>query len=169
MSKFDELCGAYKTSREKYFAYRDESYSFAQALVGGYINYLEVPKEQFKFIPLDKDPEKNTTYTLLGAIHLADDAHWHLGFQIILYSEPNAQPQQPVLIKFMFKKVGDRVFNVKISEDDSGHEIDASSNSDFEGFFDFLQRQIKNHFENSLQDFLEESAPLRTIGFIQGR
>jgi len=167
MSKFGELCHAYKVSRDKYFSYRDESFEFARELIGLYTEYLAIPKEQFKFIPLDEEPTPNSTYSLFGAIHLNEDTYWHLGLQITIYTSPNIFPHQPIMIRFMFKKSQDNKYFVKISDSDPGHNIEQGNKPQFIAFFDFLQDQIRSHFEDGLQEFLEQSAPLRTIGFIQ--
>ncbi len=167
MSKFGELCKSYKTSRDNYFSYRDESVGFARELMDKYIEYLQVPKENFKFVPLDKDPKPDTRYSLFAAIHLNNDSFWHLGLQITIYSALNEFPQQPILVRFMFKKTDKNTFSIKISEQDSGHSICRENESDFSEFFEFLQSQIRDNFENGLQEFLEQSAPIRTIGFVQ--
>jgi len=167
MSKFEDLCKSYKISRKKYFSYQNESYDFARNLVQGYIRYLDIPEEQFKFIPLDKEPKAGTNYTIFGAIHLAEDSFWNLGMQITLYSAPNEFPHQPVLIRFKFKKKSENVFVVKISDEDKEHSINIDSDNDFNDFYDYLQAQIQSHFEDGFQKFLEQTAPLRTIGFNQ--
>lgn len=167
MSKFEDLCNSFEKSRNTYFEYRDESFGFAGELISQYVQYLEIPKEQFKFIPLDEQPAPNTTYSLFGATHLNDDTFWHLGLQITLFSDPNTYPHQPILIRFMFKKSKKDIFVVKISEDDEGHLIERGNSPQYVKFFEFLQKQIRSNFEDGLQEFLEQSAPLRTIGFMQ--
>lgn len=167
MTRFDELCFAYRTSREKFFSYREDGFMFAGDLVSRYQKFLGVTNDCFVFVPTDKPAKPETTYTLFGAIHLNDDTYWHLGLQFTLFTAPNAYPQQPVLIVFRFKKIGEKKYHVKISEEDSGHEITCGNEAEFNAFFDFLQQQIVAHFEDGLQEFLEQSAPLRTIGFVQ--
>lgn len=166
MSKFSDICTAYSTSRTTYFEYRDRSFSFAGELIRRYVQYLEIPAERFRFVPLNEEPKPNTTYTLAGAIHLDDDTYWHLGLQIMIFTSSNAYPQQPVLIRFMFK-AAEGGYHIRISENDDGHVIHAGNETEFTTFFDFLQLQIRQNFLTGLQCFLEQSAPLRTIGFIQ--
>lgn len=166
MTKFSDLCTSYKTSRETYFEYRNRSYDFASELIRRYVQFLGIPNEQFRFVPLDEVPKPNTTYTLFGAIHLNDDSFWHLGLQITIFTAPNEYPQQPLLIKFLFKEA-ENGFRILISEDDPGHIIHLGNESEFLAFFDFLQHTIQQSFETGLQRFLEQSAPLKTIGFIQ--
>ena len=167
MTKFDTLCTAYKTSRKTNFSYRDEGINFARELIAKYIKFLEVPEDYFRFVPMDETPKSNTTYSLFGAIHLNDDTYWHLGLQLTLFTAPNEYPRQPILIVFRFKQIADKKFEVKISEEDSGHQISCGIESEFNDFFEFLQKQIVASFEDGLQEFLEQSAPLRTIGFVQ--
>ena len=157
---------SYKNSRETYFEYRNRGFNFAGELIRRYVEYLGIPNEQFRFVPLDEDPKPNTTYTLFGAIHLNDDSFWHLGLQITIFTAPNEYPQQPLLIKFMFK-ASENGYLIRISEDDPGRNISLGNEKEFLAFFDFLQTMIQQSFETGLQRFLEQSAPLRTIGFVQ--
>ena len=167
MTNFNTLCSAYKTSRETYFSYRNEGLDFARELIAKYIKYLEVPEDFFRFVPTDETPKPDSTYSLIGAIHLNDDTYWHLGLQLTLFTAPNEYPRQPILIVFRFKKIADSKYEIKISEEDSGNQISPGVESTFNDFFEFLQTQIVASFENDFQEFLEQSAPLRTIGFVQ--
>ncbi|MDS3859226.1 hypothetical protein RIF25_00255 [Thermosynechococcaceae cyanobacterium BACA0444] len=108
----------------------------------------------------------DTKYTLFGAMHLDDDTFWHIGLQITLFTAPNEYPQQPVLIRFMLKAENDG-YRVKITQTDKGHLLHAGNDAEFSGFFNDLQQIIRKNFEVGLQHFLEQSASLRTIGFVQ--
>lgn len=167
MTKFDELCSAYKKSRENYFSFRDDGFEFARELMSRYKAFLGVPSDYFHFLPTDQPVKPGTTYSIFGAIHLNDDTYWRLGLRLTLFSAPNEYPQQPVLVIFRFKKTDEKKYQVKISEEDLGHEISCGNETEFKAFFEFLQQQIVAHFEAGLQEFLEQSAPLRTIGFVQ--
>lgn len=165
MSKFDELCLSYKTSRENFFSYRDDIQTFAAELIGKYIRYLRIPEKQLKFVPLKKELKANTLYTLFGSIHFNnEDNYWYLGVEITLAFASNDIPEQPVLIRFMFKRTDDDIFLVKLYEQDPGHSININNINDFLVFFDFLQNQIRALFEKTPHEFLESSAPLRTVG-----
>lgn len=164
MIKFDELCKAYVISRKNYFDYQFESARFIKNIIDNIIKYLEIPKEQIKLIPLDKEPEPNSKYTVQGAMHLNDDTFWHTGIQVTLYEAPNISPQQPVLIRLMVKK-SENIYLVKIDPDEEGHKINPESNEDIQNFIDYISERIENIFKEGLQKFLEESASLKTIGF----
>ncbi|MBU2840921.1 hypothetical protein HF670_15600 [Acidithiobacillus thiooxidans] len=166
MTKFLDLCNSYKISRETYFKYRDRSFLFARELIRRYADYLGIPEEQLRLVPLNEEPNPNKTYSLFDAIHLNDDSFWHLGLQITIFTAPNQYPRQTLLITFLFKET-DSGFRILISEDDPGHIINTGNESEFLAFFDFLQDTIQQNFETGLQRFLDTSAPLRTIGFIQ--
>ncbi len=105
MSKFEELCNAYAKSRNDYFSYQDESFKFASSLINNFIDYLEVPEEQIKYIPTNIEPVKDMIYTIWGSIHLDKDTFWHLGVLLTLYEKPNIFPHQPIKIEFLFKKM----------------------------------------------------------------
>ena len=153
-------------SRATYFAYRDKSVDFAGDLMKRYIAYLEISEENYRYLPLDKEPKVDTKYSMRGALHLDDDARWRLGLQLTLVAASDETARQPVLIAFMFQSEGD-AYRVRIAESDNGHLIHSESELDFNRFFNFLQSQIKQHFEGDFQRFLDQSAPMRRIGFIQ--
>lgn len=165
MSKFSELCNSYAMSRTTYFEYRDKSIDFAGALMQRYIAYLEIPEENYRYLPLGNEAKVDTKYSMRAALHLDDDACWHLGLQLTLVAAPNETLRQPVLITFMLQSKGD-AYLVRIAESDNGHLIHSGNELDFSKFFDFLQSQIKRHFEGDFQRFLEQSAPMKKIGFI---
>ena len=164
MSKFEELCKSYKTSRENFLSNKDDSYSFAATLVENYIRYLQIPRECLKFLPLNKQIKPNTTYTLFGSIHFDEDGFWHLGVQITIRTVQEDIPEQEVLICFMFKKIGPDRFLVKLYSKDSGHLIDIGNYQDYTVFFDFLQQEITALFDETRHEFTETVSPLKTLG-----
>lgn len=153
MTKFDELCTTYRTSCEPHIEYRRNVLDFANDLIRRYKKFLGVPCDFFRVVPADETPNPDTKYTTLSAIHLNDDMYWHFGLQLTL--DPNEYPQHSVLIVFRFKQIEDHRYQLKISEQDAGHEITCGNDSEFSKFFEFLQGQIIAHIKkNSPQEFL---------------
>jgi hypothetical protein len=66
----------------------------------------------------------------------------------------------------MFKKIGNGKFLVKIDEIDPIYTINADNEDDFKTFFDFLQSQILEYYDDGLEIFLAQSKP--RIGFSTG-
>ena len=92
VTKFDELCAAFAESRSKFFKYRDECLGLATKLISGLVQYLEIPRDCVSFVPLDKEPEPDRQYHIIGAMHLDDDTFWHVGVQLRIYEAPNVSP-----------------------------------------------------------------------------
>lgn len=165
MSKFDELCGAYKTAQDNYSNYHTACVKFYGTLVSEFVKYLDCPREQVTFLPLDKEPDPGSTYSIPGAMHLDDDTYWHLGFRLTLYISPNTFPHQPILLRLLAKKVDDH-FLVKLGKDGPQFKVHENNPKELEPFFDSLFTAIKEDFENGLQSFLSQGEQeIRRIGF----
>ena len=164
MSKFEELCKAYATSRKNYFDYRETCSKFAHTLVRGMVDYFGCPKGQVKFIPLNKEVESGSIYTVMGAIHLDDDTFWHLGVRLTLYKAPNIFPHQPFLLRLLIKKVDD-YFTVKLRTEGPEFKVHEDKPDEFNSFYEFIFDLIKEDLEKGLQRFLEQNETVRKIGF----
>ena len=164
MSKFEDLCRAYATSRKNYFDYRDACLKFGTNLVNGMIDYFKCPREQVKFIPLKEDIKPNTMYSLLGAMDLDDDTFWHFGLGLTLYEAPNVFPQETALLPLLVKKVDDS-FIVKFGTHGEEFKIHKDKPDEQTAFYEFVFRQIKESYEKALQRFLEQKETSRKIGF----
>ncbi|HIE4801236.1 TPA: hypothetical protein ACXNDR_003952 [Serratia marcescens] len=165
MSKFEEICSAYKVSKENFNSYRRESMSFAVSLGQKYVQYLGVDADHFWWVPEAEQDKANTNFTIPGAMHLDDDTYWHLGLKLRIYSARNVMPQQDVFIVFMFKKVADCEFAIKVRADDTPHIIETDKDPSYEVFFNHLQELILDIYKNDLDDFLQSEKPSRRIGF----
>jgi len=166
MSKFEELCSAYKQAVDAWWAYRDEALQFAQMLITRYLTYLEIPLCDWRFVPVEQDPESTRTYNCLEAMHLSPDMLWHLGLQIAVYGAPNEYPRQRLTMHLLFRKAAPQTFLVKIAANDPGHTIAMDNEDTFTVFFDFLQVQILRHFQDRPRNFPQHPASLGEIGFI---
>ncbi|EPA9110275.1 hypothetical protein ACQ711_001140 [Serratia liquefaciens] len=165
MSKFEEICAAYKVSKDKYNTYRTESMDFAVSFGRKYIQYLGLEKQYFRWVPEDDQNTASTGITIPGAMHLDDDSYWHLGLKIRVFSAPNVMPQQDLLIIFMFKKVANGEFAIKIRDDDKPHIIEMDKDASYTVFFSYLQKLILDIYQDDLEDFLQSEKSSRRIGF----
>jgi hypothetical protein len=164
MTKFLEMCEAYKSSRRKYFDYQQRCIGYLSKLGLGFVEYCSVPEDQYKFLPLNEDVKPNMKYTIFGATHLDKDTFWHLGLLLTLYEAPNVHPQQSILIRICVKELNGKVF-VKIGSEGKTIEIELANGQQCAAFFDDIITQINDSFQNELQSFLERSSPLKRIGF----
>lgn len=166
MSKFQEICAAYKISRDNYHAYRDRSMDFAVRLGQGYIRYLGISSENYKWVPATDTSTEKEGFTIPGSMHLNDDTYWHLGLKIKIFTAPNVFPQQELLIIFKFKEKKEKVFEVMIDNIDKKYEIETCSDASFTVFFNHLQKVILAMYQDGLDNFLASQQEDRKIGFI---
>ncbi|EMQ4185807.1 TPA: hypothetical protein ACKPVS_001302 [Serratia marcescens] len=165
MSKFEDICAAYKVSKENFNSYRKESMDFAIHLGGRYRQYLGVETDHFRWVPESKQDDKSTDFTIPGAMHLDDDTYWHLGLKLRVYSAKNVMPQQDVFIVFMFKKIADCEYAIKVRAADSPHTIETDKDASYTVFFNYLQNLILEIYKDDLTNFLQSEQQSRRIGF----
>ncbi|EOW2276201.1 MULTISPECIES: hypothetical protein [Klebsiella pneumoniae complex] len=166
MSKFEEICAAYKISQDNFNAYRSRSMDFALSLGHKYIQYLGVTKGNFWWVPEHDSSTEKEGYTIPGAMHLDDDTYWHLGLKIKIFMAPNAFPQQELLIIFKFKEKEEKVFEVMIDHVDKKHDIEIWIDASYTVFFNHLQEVILAMYQDGLDNFLASQQESRKIGFI---
>ena len=168
MSKFEELCSAYKEYREGLSDVRMASFQFGTKLAYGYIEYLGASDEDFRLEPLNKVADKNFTYTVPGAMHLDDDAYWHLGFSLTLHISRNTYPKQNLIIDFMFKPISENVYSVGVLGIDGPFlNVDVNNDKDFEAVYEKIQDVIKSMYKNDFDYLTGKAHKLTTIGFVQ--
>ncbi|MEG5965752.1 MULTISPECIES: hypothetical protein [Enterobacter cloacae complex] len=170
MSKFDELCAAYKNFRSEYSSVREDAISFSGWLVAQYLSYLGIDHSSpaFRLIPLVGEEKVNSTYSPFGATHLGDDGYWCMGIRLTIYEQKNMHPQLPLQIGIKFLRNIDSSHTVgllgsdstfKVSRDDDGRELNV--------FFDSIQKEIQKVLK-AQADFLHgKNNKMSTIGFIQ--
>nr|DAI75498.1 MAG TPA: hypothetical protein [Caudoviricetes sp.] len=167
MSKFEEICAAYKVSQDKFHDYRNRSMDFALSLGHKYIQYLGITRENFRWVPVQDNSTEEEGFTIQGAMHLDDDTYWHLGLKINVFTAPNAFPQQRLLIIFKFKQKEKDKFEVMVDGYDKKHIIAVDGDASYTVFFNHLQKIIMSLYEDDLDNFLASQQENRTIGFIQ--
>ncbi|MCZ3467590.1 hypothetical protein LRS20_01550 [Klebsiella pneumoniae] len=166
MSKFEEICAAYKVSRDNFHAYRNRSMDFALGLGNKYIQYLGIASENFRWVPPSEPSTEKSGFTIPGAMVLDDDTYWHMGLKIKIFTAPNVFPQQELLIVFKFKEKEEKVFEVMIDGVNNKHDIETYSDASYTVFFNHLQKVILAMYQDDLDDFLASQQEKRTIGFI---
>lgn len=166
MTKFEEICAAYKVSQDNFHDYRTRSMNFALSLGHKYIQYLGIAKQNFRWVPEQDSSTEKEGFTIPGAMHLDDDTHWHLGLKIKIFTAPNVFPQQELLIVFKFKEKEAKVFEVMVDGVDKKYDIETYSDASYTVFFNHLQDVILAQYQDDLDNFLASQKENRTIGFI---
>jgi len=164
MSKFEELCQAYATSRKAYVDYRDACFGFSQTLLEALIRYLEVPDGRIRLVPVNREPDAEAVYTLGGAMHLDEDTYWHLGVLVDLTDPSGAHPPQAVLLKLLLKR-HEATFDVRLGQDEEDFEVRDDHPQDLAAFLEHIYLSIKESYEQGLQQFLIQQESTRKIGF----
>lgn len=165
MSKFDEMCAAYVESRKNWFSYRDKCSDAMRRLAAGFIKYCEIPEDQVRLVPVTGEDRQGKTFSLLGAMNVEDQGFWQLGMQITLFEKPNQYPHQPILIVLGVKD-HDGKLQVMVGKDGEVQLLNIDDKEQLANFYDKLVILVKKFFRDGLQEFLEKSAPLKTIGFV---
>lgn len=163
MSKYQELCQAYAVSRKAYMDYREASLTFTQSLIQALMRYLEIPEGQVTFVPVNKEPDPEAIYPLAGAMHLEDDAYWHLGVVLNLGDPSGACPPQAVLLKLLVKH-REGTFGVRLGQDEEDILIRPDFPQDMTEFLEHVFTAVKDSYEEGLQQFLDHET-MRKIGF----
>ena len=162
MSKFEQLCNAYKSRRDEFFQLRNEAIDFASSIYIGFQEYLDVPDGYAKPVPLN-NYRPDTQYNIPGSISLEEDGHWHFGMIITFYMAENIFPQQSVFIDVKFKII-DNGYVVSLGPLPKKFTI--LSKNDHHQFYGYLYDTINDHWKGSVRDILNGSTQT-SIGFIR--
>jgi len=159
MSKFEELQNAYTKSREEIQEYENDCKTFAEKIIGGLVNYLEAPKENFQYLPLNIDEEIKKNYHYAMEIELEEDTYFHVRFRIH-FNELAA-----VAFTFLIKK-DDNHFIIRGYEKDIEHKIDPDNETDYTNFYEYIFQQLKEYYKTGFQNWLKgEPSQIDKIGF----
>jgi len=166
VTKFDDLCSAYASANVRENQHRQDAYSFAGELAQRYKGFLEIPDDCFQLWPTDKEIKGGMKYTPMGAVHLGEDSFWHLGLILTFSVSPGTYPKQQIMLHFRFKEVAEKKYLITISEDGGQHTLTCGVESEFNTFFEFLQKELAAWFNDGLKRFLNQDDSSRHIGFV---
>ena len=66
MIKFEEICSAFDKAQQGWFVYQNKCFKSMTLLVQKFIEYCRIPNDDRRFRPLNKKPDENSTYSILG-------------------------------------------------------------------------------------------------------
>ncbi|MGG7036973.1 MAG: hypothetical protein ACI7YS_17525 [Flavobacterium sp.] len=167
MSKFEQLCSAYKKAQTEFKEFRDNSRDFAVNLWDRMIQYFEIPPSQLSLYKVNEDDEYETVAPpMFNALTLRSDAYWQVGFGITLFeTDKNEFPQETIIIDLLLKWENKDLYKIKLSDHDKEFQIDRNNPDDFKNFFDYIYKEIETDYKTGLQTFLDQNKTIRRIGF----
>lgn len=101
-------------------------------------------------------------------MNLRDDSFWEFGLILTFYEAPNAYPQEPLLVKVLFK-TNENNFTVKIGNDSKSSFTVSKENveGNIVNIYEYIYRLVLDHFNNGLDKFLNQrDQGVNKIGFI---
>ena len=162
MTPYEQLCQALRSANTDYSAYREQSFNFGLKFAAGLKAFLRAPEGSLRFVPLDKNDDDKTGYTVMGAMHIGDDGFWHLG--TILHLEASGYPGHEIKLHIRFKRQGE-VFKVVPFIDHDEFLVQPDQEDSFRPVFVCIVQAIDNYLRGGLTRQLEKSGPMRSIGF----
>ena len=145
MSRFEELCAAFKASQDEFSDYQRRSLDFAEKLFTGLWEYLQIPSKNYHYFSLGEEREPGAYFSLAGVVKLGNDGYWNLGFDVTVH-EGETLSSLTMIFEVRFKQE-DGKFHLRIGSEDSGRKIDPHSDSDFEEFYEFFFTAIREYVE----------------------
>ena len=105
MTKFDEICKAYRNARKALNDYEETCRLFARDLIFGMIDYFEWPRgQEITYIPLGEEIDPNNRfYALAGAMRMDDESFWHFGVELSIHEPGGGHPTR-FMLSFFIKK-----------------------------------------------------------------
>jgi hypothetical protein len=146
MSRYDDICAAYRKSRQTLADYEHLCADFARDLVFGMIEYFEWPRnEEITYIPLGEDIDPSDKfYALTSAMRMDEQSFWHFGVEMKVHEGSGTHPVGLVL-SFFIKKVGPN-FIVKLGPKGKEIKIPEDKRGELGPFYEAIYTQIADFF-----------------------
>jgi len=167
MTKYEELCEAFRQSSVDGSAYHVRSIEIIAQILTGFVSYVGAPPDRARFLP-PEPRDANAIYTPAGAASLQDDGWWLAYIQLTLTQGKNRYPEINALFQFRVQVAAEQ-YTVRIGDSNQSHIIrDGAKAAALEPIFQEAFERAKKYFSFGLQRFLDEgskeTAP-RKIGF----
>jgi hypothetical protein len=169
MTRYEELCDAFRQYGDDWTAYDLRARTFIGRLLAEFVTYINAPADQVRFLPPERDPadSENTRYSAIGAARLKNDGWWTASVQVVLTRGQGVYPEIKALLVF-HTRVDPDTFTVRIGDSEQTHTI---SNSDhttaLQPIYKEAYERTKEYFTFGLQRFLDAASKKseRHIGF----
>lgn len=166
MTKFEELCAAYKKAQSEFKQYKDDCHDFAATLFHKFALYFQIPTSQLTLYNIDEEGEYQATAPpIINALSLWPDAYWQIGFGTTLFEKKDTYPQETIIIGLRLKRDLENNYFVRLNGSEQEFQIDRKSETDFNKFFDYLFKEVQKSYSTGLQTFIDQDTTFRKIGF----
>jgi hypothetical protein len=156
MSRYEELCNAYKKYDDDRIAYLDRSRMFITNLVNGFVRFLDAPENRIRFVPPEGD-EGDKRYSPMGAATPGEDGWWSIFVQVTLSRGQGIFPELHARMLFKVRTEPDK-FLVQIGDSKSHHVVTAGSHDELQPIFNEAFHRSQEYLNSRLQRFLDETA-----------
>ena len=167
-SKFNQLCEAYDIAQENFGVYKKKCHAFAVELSKELKEYYQVPEQQFSLYKVEDNNNFNLIRgSILGALTLTKDTHWHFGIGLTVCRVPNSYPEELILIHILFrKKERESSFYLKHTYSEQEFEVEIGDKASYLPYLDDLFVTIQSSYNKQIQQFVGEKTT-RKLGYIQ--
>ncbi len=163
MSKFEELCEAYRAVNAEYFSYRNDCMELIGQLAIGLREYLDAPEGAVNLFAKGGAYAGRKVDGPLAAMHLADDTFWHFGVAIDIHQEEGMIPIHCVGFDMRLKQIG-RKFILHV-EGGPPFEVSQENPESIAQVYEFIFQFIKSRYETTFREFVIEGDATRRFGF----
>ena len=165
-SKFSQLCSAYDIAQDNFDQYKKNCHTFALELVSELKEYYGVPDRQFTLYQVEENNNFKLIHgSLLGALTLTGDNHWHFGIGLTVCRAPESYPEELILIHIIFRKEGDD-FKLRHTFSDKEFSVNRGDKDSYTPYFEDLFQTIVSSYKSHIQQFIGEKTT-RKLGYVK--
>ncbi len=166
MSRYDEICSAFKQSREDWTAYRERANAITARVLTGFVSYLGAPEDRVKYLP----PEPRDPKALYGPMIVAtmeNDGWWVSFVQLTVAAGKNVYRQMGTLFQFRILVEQDS-FTVRLGDSKRSHKIADGDDVALQPVYEDAFEAAKRYFTAGVTRFIDEATKKNnaTIGFM---
>ena len=165
-TKFSLLCNAYDDAQDDFEKYKNNCHNFAIELVEQLKKYFEVPERQFTVYKVEENNNFDLIHgSLLGALTLTKDSHWHFGVGLTVCRTVEAFPEELILIHIIFRKEKGNTYFLRHTYGDKEFKVEMGALETYTTYFDDLFNTIISSYKGHLQQFIGEKTT-RKLGYV---
>jgi len=159
MTRYEQITDVAIACTHKHFQYYESCQQLAFSFAVGYADFLEYPRDQVVFVPLDTNldrMEKTEPISIEPSLAFGDDGFWYFCFRI-KYEKKGDSGYMFEFIKLGLKLVG----NIVTVREERDIEVDTTLPGSSDDFFSHL-------FNDSIQRCASlPFLPSKRIGFVR--
>lgn len=162
MTKYKELCEAYKEDRQKYVEYRDACMAMASTFITSFSAYLGAPSEDqaVRLVPSDEFDDQR--FYEMGEIFadLPNNGYWDFRIAITLFY---GDSYKNFLIPTRLSK-NDDLFLIALGHIPPPFKFHSNNDKELTTIFEFIYTELKDCCENGLDHLLTGSSRHKELG-----